>query len=85
MSQVGLLRASDAAIWNYAVTHSAIVTTKDEDFPRHRATASVGPQVIWLRIGNARRERLLHWFELAFPETVEALERGDAVVEVTSD
>lgn len=29
---IGLLTASDAAIWSYAAAHNAVVVTKDDDF-----------------------------------------------------
>lgn len=82
VSQLGLLAAKDSAIWERALSSGAIVVTKDADFRERRGTASAGPQVVWLRIGNARRERLLRWFESAFPQIVATLEAGDPVVEV---
>ena len=84
VSQLGLLRAKDTAIWDHALTTGAILVTKDEDFAQRRGTADVGPQIVWLRIGNARTRRLLQWFEVAFPRIVADLSRNDAVVEVTS-
>lgn len=84
VSQVGLLRAKDPMIWDHALASGAIVITKDEDFARRRGSADVGPRIVWLRIGNARKARLLQWFEAAFPRIVADLDRGDVVLEITS-
>ena len=84
VSQVGLLGAKDPAIWEHALTRGAVIVTKDEDFSQHRAAADTGPQIVWLRMGNARKALLLQRFEAAFPGIVADLNRGDVLVEVTS-
>jgi len=82
VGQLGFLAAQDRTIWDHALSTGVIIVTKDEDFKRRRATSPAGPQIVWLRIGNARREPLLRWFESAFAGIIATLERGDAVVEV---
>lgn len=82
VADVGLVAASDLAIWDYALRHAAVVITKDEDFPRRRATSAVGPTVDWLRLPNARRRALLNWFDSILPAVAAAVERGETVIEV---
>ncbi len=69
-------------IWAFAVETSAVIITKDEDFPRRRAVSSDGPVIIWIRLGNTRRAILLEWFEAVFPRLLEALELGETLIEV---
>lgn len=49
---VGLERASDRAIWEYAREHGYVVVTKDEDFTEMALVLGSPPQVIWIRRGN---------------------------------
>jgi predicted nuclease of predicted toxin-antitoxin system len=74
--------ASDSRIWDYAAEIGAAIVTKDEDFARRRAIAPVGPDIVWIRLGNTRREALLIWFETVLPRIIEALEPGDPLIEV---
>lgn len=78
----GLAAASDSAIWRYAVSTDAVIVTKDEDFARRRMTETDGPAVVWLRIRNTRRRELIVSFASASPDLLEALERGETLVEI---
>lgn len=75
--------ASDTAIWDYALTSSAAIVTKDEDFAQRKVLTAVGPVVVWIRLPNTRRRDLLAWFETILPDVLAALERGETLVEVT--
>ena len=78
----GLQSALDRQIWEFAVTSGACIITKDEDFAQRRALAEAGPAIIWVRLPNARRRELLTWFDQALPAIIDALERGETLVEV---
>ena len=73
--------ASDAAIWRYAAEHGAIIVTKDEDFAIMRTEADDGPQVLWLRIGNATNRVLRAHLDGTWPEILQWLEAGESIVE----
>lgn len=77
---IGMRSAPDSVIWAHAMETGAIVVTKDEDFAVRRAQI-VGPQVLWLRIGNATNVKLREHLERIWNETVICLERGEAIVE----
>ena len=49
---LGMAAASDSEIWAYALREGLVIVTKDEDFASRRGQAE-GPQILWLRIGNA--------------------------------
>jgi len=81
VSDVSLQSASDRVIWDYAVSTGTAIITKDEDFAQRRALVD-GPAIIWVRLPNARRQDLLVWFEKALPAIIEALDRGEGLIEV---
>jgi predicted nuclease of predicted toxin-antitoxin system len=78
----GLQRATDSAIWNYALQNGYVVLTKDEDFVEFNLHTDKGPQVVWLRIGNCTNRVLFGWFEPLLPDVIRHLESGNAVIEL---
>lgn len=86
VGDVGLLGASDERIWERANAIGAVLVTKDEDFVTMRALSKHGgPAVIWVRIGNTAKRVLIARFDVAFANIVEALKRGETVVQVSDD
>jgi predicted nuclease of predicted toxin-antitoxin system len=49
---VGLDRAADMTVWNYAQTYDYIIVTKDSDFSDVSVLRGFPPKVVWLRLGN---------------------------------
>jgi len=82
VSAIGLSSASDSMIWDYALEHSAIIVTKDEDFAQRKVMAPKGPAILWLRIRNTRKQQLLSRFAVLLPLAIVAFERGETLVEV---
>ncbi len=78
----GMQAASDTSIWDYALASSAAIVTKDEDFAQRKVLKEAGPVVVWIRLPNTRRRKLLAWFETILPDVLAALERGETLVEV---
>ena len=54
---------TDAAIWEMARRDHSIIVTKDRDFAIWAAARRDGPQVVWIRLGNATCRNLLAWLE----------------------
>ncbi len=79
---LGLGDASDKAIWNHAAGTGAVIVTKDEDFVTLRLTHSDGPAILWIRLGNTRRAALLAALDPLMPKFIEALERGETLIEI---
>ena len=44
---LGLLAATDQQIWDAAISQSAVLVTKDRDFPLRRAATNDGPAILW--------------------------------------
>lgn len=82
IAEIGLASSSDRAVWQYALSNSAILITKDEDFVTIRALAHTGPAVLWIRFGNTTKQALLDRFMTAWPAVADALERGETVIEI---
>lgn len=83
VSETGNASRPDRAIWNEALAGEFVVVSKDEDFARRRSLTSHGPPVVWIRLGNTRRAALLAHLDRVWPELEQALQRGEAVVEVS--
>lgn len=82
VTEIGPADAPDQDLWQYALKHSAVIVTKDEDFADMVATGREAPAVVWVRIGNTRRAALLTWFEPLIDRIVELVESGDRLVEL---
>ncbi len=83
VGDVGLGDAQDQAIWAYAVGVGAVIVSKDEDFAQRKVMKNAGPPIVWIRRPNTRRRELLVWFEAVLPGIVDALERGESLIEVS--
>ena len=49
---LGLVNASDRALWEYAKSNDFVVVSLDADFAEIAALLGAPPKVIWLRCGN---------------------------------
>ena len=55
---VGLERASDAAILRYARNHELTIASKDSDFHQVSFVRGPPPKVVWIRRGNCSTEEI---------------------------
>ncbi|MGC8552556.1 MAG: DUF5615 family PIN-like protein [Phycisphaerae bacterium] len=69
-------------MWRYAIEHTYVILTKDEDFASRIRQSSTGPTVVWLRIGNCSRAALQDWFAPLLPKILRELDRGERLIEV---
>jgi predicted nuclease of predicted toxin-antitoxin system len=77
----GLLAATDQQIWDEAISRSAVLVTKDRDFPIRRAASDDGPTILWVRVGNMSNRKLIELALQALPAIIDAIERDEAVIE----
>jgi predicted nuclease of predicted toxin-antitoxin system len=54
---VGLARADDSAVWEYAQNHELVIVTKDDDFRQRSFLYGAPPKVIWVHLGDRRTPR----------------------------
>ncbi|MGZ8919340.1 MAG: DUF5615 family PIN-like protein [Limisphaerales bacterium] len=80
--EIGLAQSKDTPVWQYATAHTAVVVTKDEDYAEWVRRGRPGPQVVWIRLGNATTRELIHWITPLFPVAVLQLESGTRLVEL---
>ncbi len=74
--------ATDLEIWNYAAAGNWIVVSKDEDFLHLANRQGDTGKLLWVRIGNCRKQTLLHAFERELPAVVRTFGEGVRVVEI---
>jgi len=53
--------ATDETIWNYAREQGFAILSKDNDFRQLSFLNGAPPRVIWLSVGNAGTEAILHF------------------------
>jgi predicted nuclease of predicted toxin-antitoxin system len=73
--------AVDTAIWNYAFENDLILVSKDEDFVHLANRTGDKGKLLWVRIGNCRKQMLLEAFGNALPGVTNAFAEGYRVVE----
>jgi predicted nuclease of predicted toxin-antitoxin system len=78
---LGLLAATDQQIWDAAISRSAVLVTKDRDFPLRRAAGNDGPAILWVRVGNMSNQKLIDLTLRALPAIADAIKRGETVIE----
>jgi len=52
VQSVGLDRADDKAVWEFARRHNLVIVTKDADFQESSLISGAPPKVVWIRRGN---------------------------------
>lgn len=83
VAEVGLEAAADRTLWEWAIANDRVVISKDEDcFHLANRPADAG-RLVWVRIGNCRKEALLHAVGKVLDDIVAALASGQHIVELT--
>ena len=70
----------NTAIWAKALAEGYVIVTKDSDFASMRQRIA-GPQILWLRVGNASTAKVITYLEAKWTKTLGFLEAGEPVVE----
>lgn len=80
--EVGLVAASDRAIFDSASTVGHVVMTKDADFAHLVSQRGPPPQVVHVTCGNVRNAELLTMVRSAWPLCETLLVQGEPLVEI---
>lgn len=80
---LGLRDAKDRQIFEAARQESVVVMTKDRDFVELVERLGSPPQVLWLTLGNTSNRRLREVLGAKLATALDALRRGEPVVELT--
>ncbi|MDD2916158.1 MAG: DUF5615 family PIN-like protein [Gallionella sp.] len=84
VSLLGLERASDLEIWQYAQDHGFIIVSRDSDFQERSLVSGHPPQVVWLKIPNRSKTVVLNILLECRTEIEQALLRQNrACVEIS--
>lgn len=82
VSDVGLVDATDLAIWTWAVDNSFIVVSKDDDFVFLSHRHGDRGRLLWVRLGNCRKAALLAAWDQFHETIVAAFASGQRIVEL---
>ena len=80
--EIGMKEADDRAIWKHAVAHGMVMVSKDEDFYFLALSPGSTGRLVWVKIGNCRRQTLIEKFRVQLGAIVAALESGSRIVEI---
>jgi predicted nuclease of predicted toxin-antitoxin system len=80
---VGLERASDQDIWQYAQEHDFVIVTKDSDYYDFSMVLGAPPYVLWLQTGNAGKSAVLGLLLNNAEAIQDSILGGSACVELT--
>jgi predicted nuclease of predicted toxin-antitoxin system len=67
--ELGLKQAPDMAIWRYAVANDIAVISKDEDFYFIATSPGANGRLVWVRVGNWRKQAHLDTFRVRLPKS----------------
>lgn len=79
---LGMDEATDIEVWNYARQNGLVVVSKDEDFFHLANRPDDVGRLVWVRVGNCRKQVLLSVFDTSLSHTIKALESGYRIVEI---
>ncbi len=57
--ECGLLGRTDEEVWDYARSNGFTIVSKDSDFQQRSLLHGHPPKVVWLRLGNCTRQKLI--------------------------
>ena len=58
VSMLGMGKALDIEIWQYAYDHDYMIVTKDADFSEFGLVKGFPPKIIWIRRGNCSTQEI---------------------------
>ncbi|NJK64340.1 MAG: DUF5615 family PIN-like protein [Synechococcaceae cyanobacterium SM2_3_1] len=82
LRELGLRDARDTEIFMAAREAQAVIMTKDIDFVDLVTRLGIPPQILWVTCGNVTNRRLREILSRTFPEALNLLELGQAIVEI---
>jgi predicted nuclease of predicted toxin-antitoxin system len=78
VQSLGLDRATDDEVWQYARLNDFAIVTKDEDFNNASVVRGSPPKVIWLQLGNCTTAQVEAVFRARFAD-IESFEKDASV------
>jgi len=79
---LGLAQSGDADLWSFVVENKFVLISKDHDFLHFLERTAPHGQLIWVRLGNCRRQALLEIVERVWPETLALVRAGERLIEI---
>jgi predicted nuclease of predicted toxin-antitoxin system len=80
VAMLGLDRADDEEIWQFARDHGYVIVTKDADFSDLCLQRGAPPKLVWLRIGNCPTADIVQLLRIHAEVIVDFIARDDELV-----
>jgi predicted nuclease of predicted toxin-antitoxin system len=71
VTDVGLDRATDREVWDFARGRDYVIVSKDSDFRQLAFLFGPPPKVVWLRVGNASTDAIASVLRMSISLIVE--------------
>lgn len=84
---IGLGEADDREIIRFARQEDWVIVSRDADFVRQAGGGDILTwfQLVWIRLGNCTNDELFSAWEIAWERTLECLQKGDPIVEISQN
>ncbi|TLD69784.1 hypothetical protein FEM03_15780 [Phragmitibacter flavus] len=79
---IGLAKTDDRTLWNITKEQPRLMVSKDEDFLFLATRPNDQGRLLWLRLGNCRKQTLLLVLENNWPHIEAAFTNHQRIVEV---
>jgi predicted nuclease of predicted toxin-antitoxin system len=76
------VRTRDTTLWDLAEAQNRTIITRDADFADLARAQPSGPAVVWVRLGNVRKQVLLDRIQKDWPKIVSLLTSGERLIEL---
>jgi predicted nuclease of predicted toxin-antitoxin system len=83
LRDLGLRDATDTEIFVAAKNPKHVIVSKDSDFVELVTRDGPPPQLLWITCGNVSNQHLQELFGKTFPQALELLRGGEAIVELS--
>ena len=76
------LTTPDNTLWAMAAAQGRAIISRDADFAQLVMGSASGPSVIWVRLGNVRKQVLLNRFQTDWGKILALLDAGERLIEM---
>lgn len=77
VQSIGLERANDSVIWQFALENSLTIVSKDTDFSEKALLQNPPPKVIWIKKGNCSTDDIITLLRQKYATIKEFVETSD--------
>jgi predicted nuclease of predicted toxin-antitoxin system len=82
VADLGDMSTPDRTVWAMAAAEARDIISRDGDFAQLVIGSASGPSVVWVRLGNVRKQVLLSQIERDWDKLLGLLNSGERLIEI---